>query len=248
MINIKCKFHLVLVLLVSVTAFACTAKEGSAVAAPDSSKINKASVQQHPLSRRPDSKKIEAFLGSLRVDLPFDLKDKEIIVEDRIFKGFQAGPSMLRLDNNITIYWGFAAHQGLLQSVAVFDVSGALQLVAAVNDVASLTLYGEPNIESQSEYDKEIAKESLHPGVSVFVRNEGALKKFLPVLKRWQQANILGFNVDCDKHEMKRTCDLAKQIHVPIHAYVVDADGGKIHEIKVPQVSVSAIPLESFQQ
>lgn len=87
----------------------------------------------------------------------------------------------------------------------------------------------------------------MEPVVTIFVYDESDLKAYLPLLKRWLQANLMGFNTDGSKPDLAGACRLAEQIAIPIKVYVIAADGS-LRSIKAPDVKAASVPLKSFTQ
>ena len=134
-----------------------------------------------------------------------------------------------------------------MQSVVISNASGNLKLLAAVDGVTRLTLRSGGAIGDMAEYRQAVDNSGLESTVIAFVHDEADLKNYLPLLKRWMQANLLGFNADCTKPELAQACKLAEQIVVSTTAYVI-SDDGSLRRVNVPDVKVAAVPLSAFVQ
>lgn len=206
-----------------------------------------ASVPASQAERTPDDSAIEAFAGKAAARFPG--ADAAEAVADRILDGFQAGPSRLAVGDGTVIYWGFKFQEANLQSVAIYDAGGHPRLLAAVDDVVRLVAGGrQAPLGSMDQYLKALQDSGSTPMISVFVRNAQDLNVYLPYLKRWLQADLLGFNVHCDKADRAPACTLAARIELPIQAYALSPDSEKTRALPVPQVAAAPVPLESFVQ
>lgn len=194
----------------------------------------------------PDEADIEHLLGKAAMTLPGD--DGDALVSDRILDGFEAAAPPLRLDSGDVIYWGFKYQEGGAESVAIYDAQHQLRLVAAVDGITRVTVLGKPHLESLADYHRAVEESGSDPSVSVFVRNEADLKKYLPLLERWLQADLLGFNMDCAQAGMARVCALAENIRIPMQAFAVGSGGDKARPLTIPVVKPSTVPIKFFQQ
>ena len=206
-----------------------------------------ACAQVSQADRTPDSTAIEAFAGKAAIAFPGEATSGTVVVSDRILDGFEAGPSRLVVDRDTTIFWGFKFQEGNLQSVAIFDGNGHPRLLAAVDNVPSLQRGG-TWINTLEQYRQAVARSGTSPVVSVFVRDTRDLQTYLPYLKRWLQADLLGFNVHCDKLGMAPTCAVAEQIEVPIQAYMLSPGTTDAQALSLPKLQAASVPLESFVQ
>lgn len=200
-------------------------------------------------SSRPDDTMIEAFAGDASMVFPGDDSDGAVSVSDRVLDGLQAGPARLVAANGTVIYWGFKFQEGNLQSVAVHDALGRPRLLAVVDNVVRVAYGNTTTTGTMKQYQAELERNSLAPPlVSVFVRNAADLATYLPYLKSWLRADLLGFNATCDKPAMIAACALAARIVIPIRAYALVPKQGAPHLLPVPAVAAANVPLESFVQ
>lgn len=199
----------------------------------------------------PDDKLIEAFTGNAKTFYysftHLAIKDKAL-VSDRILDGFEADPWRLNLKDGTAIYWGFRYKEATVQSVAIFDARGRPRLLAAVNDIPWCGGRHCDPFTSVEAYQADASGSYLHPSISVFVRDERDLKTYLPYLKRWLHAKLLGFNVDCKKPGMTEACRFVTQTEwlqiVPTRIYLLPP----MRLLEPPKVKAADIPLEAFRR
>lgn len=201
-------------------------------------------------SSGPDDAMIGAFAGDVSMVFPGDDSPSAVLVSDRILDGLQAGPGRLVAADGTVIYWGFKFQEGNLQSVVIRDSKGRPRLLAVVNNVVRVADGDTTTIGTVEQYQAELRSTGggYLPGVSVFVRNANDLATYLPYLKSWLQADLLGFNATCDKAAMTAACTLAARIVIPIRAYALVPKQAAPHALPVPVVAKANIPLESFVQ
>ncbi|MHB8921559.1 MAG: hypothetical protein ACYC3A_03685 [Halothiobacillus sp.] len=170
--------------------------------------------------------------------------DSAVPVSDRILDGFTGGTMRLALKNGTVIYYGFKFQEGALvqqanlKSVAIYEPEGRPRLLAAVDNVPILR----KPFTSMAEYQRYLKDNHISPSVLVFVRNERDLDTYLPYLKRWLQADLLGFNVNCKEPGMAEACKFAGQIEIPTRAYLLPS----LRPVVVPKVEAADVPLEAF--
>lgn len=212
-------------------------------------------VAAQPLKRvpsdAPDDKLIKAFTGNTRTlyySFTHPTIKQKALVSDRILDGFQAAPKRLTLKDGTAIYWGFRYKEATTESVAIFDVKGRPRLLAAVDSIPWCDGTGrhcEP-FTSIEAYQAHASRTFLHPGIAVFVRDKRDLETYLPYLKRWLHANMLGFNVDCKEPRMAEACKFVTQTEltqfIPIRAYLLPS----MRLLELPKVKASDLPLEAF--
>lgn len=206
-------------------------------------------AQTRQSDRVPNDSAVAAFAGD--TVLPGDESDTREVLSDRILDGFEAAPQRLPLDGGAAIYWGQQYREGNLQSVVITDEKGDIRLMAAVDDVLEIARGNEPSVSSLQQYQALVKKElgGDVPLASVFVRRPGDLDTYLPLLKRWLQADLLGFNVKCGKGpRMTQACALATKVQIRIEAYLICDDPPRTRALAVPEAAAStAIPLEAFR-
>ncbi len=193
----------------------------------------------------PEESDLQALLG--KATQP-GVADGGASISDRILDGFQAGPSHLRLGDGSIVYWGFKFEEATQQSFVVYDDAGHVRLAAMVDDIVRLTSRGRPRVAGMAAYQEAVERSGLDPRVLAFVRDEGDLATYLPALERWLQADLLGFNVHCERAGMAPACALAGQVRLPLRAYAVDAATGAVRELAVPDRPAAQEPLENFRQ
>lgn len=198
----------------------------------------------------PDDKSIKVFTGNAWTLYYADPRIKQkVLVSHRILDGFQAGPMRLTLKDGTAIYWGFRYKEATTESVAIFGPDGRPRLLAAVDSIPSCAgRHCEP-FTSVDTYQAYASRTFLtHPGIAVFVRDKRDLETYLPYLKNWLQANLLGFNVDCKKPRMAEACKFVTQTEwleiVPMRAYLLPS----MRLLELPKVKATDVPLEAFTQ
>ncbi len=194
----------------------------------------------------PDQGVVEAFTRKAQMEFS-DYGEGRALVSDRILDGFQAAPSRLSVTDGSSISWGFKNQEANLQSVVIGDKSGQLKLVAAVDGVVRLARTSGAPIADLAQYEQAVERSGAKPSVMVFVNSEDELETYLPLLKRWLQANLMGFNADCERPALTSACELVEHIVLPTTVYIIAADGS-LHRINVPAGQAAALPLRSFIQ
>lgn len=197
---------------------------------------------------------ITNLVGVAKVTLPGD--SNAVAVEQRLLTGFQQQPPKhLRLDNNVTIYWGWQEGQAFVKSIAVYDPDGALRVVGAVDDIPALYNWRSKRaVTDANEYQKLVVKYASwgsEPSVVLFAQKARDFDAYLPLVQRWLQAAMLGFNADCSKTEIAPACAFAEKVTLPIVAYQLDCKT----QSNIEQCSHSlsdtqalSVPLELFTQ
>lgn len=204
-------------------------------------------------AKLPDDTAFKTVAGAAKVRFPAGpgKEQSDDSVYDRIMDGFQVGPQRLMLDDGSSLYWGQKYQEGNLQSVIIVDPKGQVRLMAAIDDLMEIARGNQPRYTSLAQYQAALKKASSwdgSPGVDVFVGDEADLARYLPDLKRFLQADLLGFNIRCDEPAMSKTCALASQIDIPIRAYMPAGKMPELRALAVPNAAAASTPpLESFQ-
>ncbi|MBB1088724.1 hypothetical protein H4F99_09500 [Lysobacter sp. SG-8] len=215
-------------------------------------------------TRAPSADAFKAFIdeirqvaGGARMTSPHGAESANPIpVADRIVAGFeQDPPRQLRLESGVTIYWGWQQGQAFVKSIAIRGTGGDLQLLGAIDDLPML--YSRRSgraIADQTAYDAyaaERAERGSTPAVTLFARDDDALAVHLPLVQRWLQAGMLGFNADCNDPAQRPVCTFVETVRLPIDAYALECAGtgtGGDCEMPVPTVPPAPIPLGAFRQ
>lgn len=199
----------------------------------------------------PDDKLIKVFTGNARTlyySFTHPAIKQKALVSHRILDGFQAAPKRLTLKDGTAIYWGFRYKEATTQSVAIFDAKGRPRLLAAVDSIPWCDGSGTHCVPFTSieAYQADASSTFLHPGIAVFVRDKRDLETYLPYLKRWLHANMLGFNVECKKPRMAEACKFVTQTEltqfIPIRTYLLPS----MRLLELPKGKAADIPLEAF--
>ncbi len=202
-------------------------------------------------SDAPDDKAVDALVGDVKFKFVRDYYDTSMPISDRIMDGFQAAPRSLRVDEGTTIYWGFKYQEATIASIAIADATGRIRLVGAVSNIVSLARHS-GLISTDEEYQKKIKAAMVNPAsLILFVGDDRDLASYLPLVKRWLQADLLGMNVDCDSEKKMAACKFAEDIQISITAYQV-ADSGKeahqLHTLSIPSLPTASTPIKWFTQ
>lgn len=199
-------------------------------------------------SYTPDDKAVDVLVGEAKFEF---VGDYDTSVSDRIMDGFQAAPRSLRADEDTTIYWGFKYQEATIESIAIADATGRIRLVGAVSNIVSLTRYS-GLISTDEEYQKEIKAAMVNPAsLILFVGDDRDLASYLPLVKRWLQADLLGMNVDCDSEKTMAACKFAEDIQVSVTAYQIAGSGkeaNQLHMLSVPSLPAASVPIKWFKQ
>jgi hypothetical protein len=201
----------------------------------------------------PKNVAISAFAGDALYAFPSDYADGPAKIGDRVSDGFQAAPSSLKLTDGSSISWGFKYQEPYFESFVIADSENEIRLIAAVTNIVRLTGYSSGPIKTMAEYENAV-KASMVDGSSVilFVRDEKFIANYMPLVRRWIQADLLGFNVDCGSQKLAQVCQVAEKIEIPIMAYrICESNSGKqknIKQVAVPAVKAADIPIKLFQQ
>lgn len=238
LMNVKTRQHtLCLLLLLGAT---CTVSSGC------SAHLNTSSTKA-VTAKLPDEGAIKALVSdaSLGTVAP-DAEDAEDVISDRILDGFQAAPSGLKVEGGPSITWGFKFQQSNQQSAVVYDAYGHLLLAAIVNDIVRVDDGIGPAVTSQEAYRKRVKDAGVTPRVMVFAASRDALDRGYSLFRRWLQADLLGFNIDCAKKAA--ACAFAEKLSVPVQAFVAAPGGKGPAKVATPAGSPAAIPLGRFIQ
>lgn len=196
-----------------------------------------------------DDKAIAVFTGNaqtLYYSFTHPSIKQKALVDDRILDGFQAAPKRLILKDGTTIYWGFRYKEATTRSVAIFDAQGRPRLLAAVDSIPGCDGWRCEPFTSTETYQASASRTFLHPGIAVFVRDKRDLETYLPYLKSWLQAKLLGFNVDCNERGMAEACKFVTRTElmqfIPTRAYLLPT----MRHLELPKVKAADVPLEAW--
>lgn len=203
------------------------------------------------VSSAPDDKLVQAFSGkekSLYYSFTHPDIKKKALIFDRILDGFEDAPRRLTLPNSVAIYWGSRHKEATTQSVVISGPEGRPRLLAAVDSVPWCDGWHCEPFTSKDAYQAHASSTFLYPGIAIFVRDKRDLDTYLPYLKRWLQADLLGFNVECKKPRMAEACKFVTQTEwleiVPTRAYLLPS----MRLLGLPKVKAAEVPLEAFTQ
>lgn len=221
------------------------APQGSQPAEPSSS--TRAQVRALGADEIPDDAALAELVGKATLDAFLPLGSyQELSISERILIGLEAAGRVLTAADGRTITWGFKSGEANLQSVIIADKTGRLELVAVVNDVLRRTDGKSGAVMSVTEYEKKSKRYGREPHVVVFARDSASLKTAYPLLSRWMQANLLGFNTSCAVHAA--ACALMSDIDLSTDAYIASDGGANRVKVAVPDLPAASVPLEGFTQ
>lgn len=170
----------------------------------------------------------------------------EVLLVDRVFAGLEAAGRVLTMKDGSTLIWGFKHEEANLQSVVIADKTGRLELMAIVDDVLRLTDSGQDTLSSPARYREEVERSEPPPHIVVVARDQASLEGAYPLLKRWVQANLLGFNASCAKQPA--ACALVPDLELPTDVYLATPNGAVPTKAAIPDLPAAPIPLEAFTQ
>lgn len=174
---------------------------------------------------------------------------------DRILGAFeQYPPAHVKLADGSTFFWGFQQGNGSVRSIAITDDQGQVQLVGAVDDLPEITNAILPMHRTHNDISQN--RHALKSGrIALFVRDSAALQRYLSAVQAWTWADLLGFNVSCNKDaQWQSRCAEVQQYRLPITAYNLNCKaraGQKILVERCPlplSASSGQVSLENFRQ
>ena len=179
----------------------------------------------------------EAALKKFAGGMKFQDGQRTVSLLQRLEQGMDLYPlPQMALPNGNVLVWGFQPHNAQVQSLAVVDRQGAVQLLGIV-DGLYLAL---PSGKTRWEPGKDAR-------IALFVRDPAALSQNLSAIHAWAAADVLGFNQDCPGKDQAR-CQAAAKLPLPIQAYNLNckASNGKIIQqhcaLPLPQVPDNVSP------
>nr|RNF57863.1 hypothetical protein EC580_13815 [Acidithiobacillus sulfuriphilus] len=179
----------------------------------------------------------EAALKKFAGGMKFLDGQQTISLLKRLEQGMDLYPlPQVALPNGNVLVWGFQPHNAQVQSLAVVNRQGAVQLLGIV-DRLYLAL---PSGKTQWEPGKDAR-------IALFVRDPAVLNQNLSAIRAWAAASILGFNQDCPGKDQTR-CQAAAKLPLPIQAYNLNCTAAKdkiINQhcaISLPQVPDNVSP------
>jgi len=179
----------------------------------------------------------EAALKKFAGGMKFLDGQQTISLRKRLEQGMDLYPlPQMALPNGNVLVWGFQPHNAQVQSLAVVNRQGAVQVLGIV-DGLYLAL---PSGKTRWEPGKEAR-------IALFVRDPAALTQDLSAIRAWAAASVLGFNQDCPGKDQAR-CQTALKQPLPIQAYNLNcrtANGKVINPhcaVPLPQVPDNVSP------
>jgi len=179
----------------------------------------------------------EAALKKFAGGAKFQEGQQSISLLKRLEQGMDLYPlPQMALPNGNVLVWGFQPHNAQVQSLAVVNRQGAVQVIGIV-DGLYLAL---PSGKTRWEPGKDAR-------IALFVRDPAVLIQNLSAIRAWAAASVLGFNQDCPGKDQAR-CQTALKQPLPIQAYNLDcrtANGKVINPhcaVPLPQVPDNVSP------
>ena len=158
----------------------------------------------------------EAALKRFAGGMQFQDGQRTVSLLQRLEQGMDLYPlPQMALPNGNVLVWGFQPHNAQVQSLAVVDRQGAVQLLGIV-DGLYLAL---PSGKTQWKPGKDAR-------IAIFVRDPAVLPQNLSAIRAWAAASILGFNQDCPGKDQAR-CQAAAKLPLPIQAYTLNCKAAK---------------------
>ena len=158
----------------------------------------------------------EAALKKFAGGIKFQDGQQTVSLLKRLEQGMDLYPlPQMALPNGNVLVWGFQPHNAQVQSLAVVDRQGAVQLLGIV-DGLYLAL---PSGKTQWKPGKDAR-------IAIFVRDPAVLPQNLSAIRAWAAASILGFNQDCPGKDQAR-CQAAAKLPLPIQAYTLNCKAAK---------------------
>lgn len=180
-----------------------------------------------------DETALKKFAGGIK----FQEGQQPVSLLERLEQGMDLYPlPQMALPNGNVLVWGFQPHNAQVQSLAVVNRQGAVQLLGIV-DGLYLAL---PSEETRWAPGKDAR-------IALFIRDPAALTQNLSAIRGWAAASILGFNQHCPGKDQTR-CQTAAKLSLPIQAYNLNckAANGKIINqhcaVPLPQVPDNVSP------
>ncbi|WP_144415620.1 hypothetical protein [Xanthomonas oryzae] len=154
-----------------------------------------------------------------------------IPVRERIISGFeQDPPRQLTLKDGTRIVWGWQNGQAEFKSLAIFDPAGLLRIVATADDIPIIySRDSEKSVSTLEDYKNMMDERSIYsapPALHIYTKDQNDADHFYPLVSRWIQASLMGFNASCTQADQEMACRLTSQIDIPTTVSKKDcADG-----------------------
>ncbi len=179
----------------------------------------------------------EAALKKFAGGMKFLDGQQTVSLLKRLEQGMDLYPlPQMALPNGNVLVWGFQPHNAQVQSLAVVNRQGAVQILGIVDGIYLALPSGKTRLDL-----------GIDAKIALFVRDPSALTQNLPAIRAWAAADILGFNQNCPGKDQAR-CQAALKQPLPIQAYNLNckAANGKIINqhcaISLPQVPDNGSP------
>lgn len=202
--------------------------------------------------------KIKEFTKNNRSSIFDSDPGVKLSVASRVISGFQQNPpSSVRIKDGTQIIWGWQEGQAEIQSVAIFDGDDKLKLVGGATNIPRIFSWRtQKGIKTMAEFDALLVRrQALHigsPMLVLFVETQSDADRYYPLAARWLQANLLGFNAQCNSPTYAESCVLADNITVPIVVRTARCSAEQMSRssctLQSPESSKSTLLLDIFTQ
>lgn len=201
---------------------------------------------------------IEDFYKDNHLQISGDAFSANVPVVERVYLGFQQDPpKALILEDGTQILWGWQQGQPWFQSLAIFDDDNKPRIFGVADNIPRIYSWrSNTGLKSIAEYYKLIkerrSKYLGEPAVILFAANQEDIERYYRFAIRWLQANLVGFNSQCDTPEYAASCALAEEVQIPIvirSSKCRSAEGlAPSCNLRVPENTQSEVPLDMFKQ
>ena len=162
-----------------------------------------------------DEAAMKKFAGGMK----FQEGQQTVSLLQRLEQGMDLYPlPQATLPNGNVLVWGFQPHNAQVQSLAVVNRQGAVQILGIVDGLYSSLPSGKTHWAPEK-----------NARIALFVRDPAVLTQNLSAIRAWAAADALGFNRKCPGQDHAR-CTAALQAPLPIQAYNLNCktSNGKI--------------------
>jgi len=206
-------------------------------------------------------RKIEDFTRSNKSILKNAESEDTFTVTDRILIGFQQfPPRKLQLADGTTIMWGWQHQQAFLKSIAIFDNNNRVRMVGFADNLpliySTSTAFGDTVVTNLTDYEALLERRLIYsspPVVHLYAATQEDVGTYYPLVARWVQAAMMGFNSECSEQKQLASCRFAETIRIPTYIHTRDCPySDESHpkcDLNLPSAVSSAVPsLDDFRQ
>jgi hypothetical protein len=203
--------------------------------------------------------KIEDFVRSNKSILKSEDYSKDMsTVRGRILIGFQQDPSMkTQLADGTSIMWGWQHQQAFFRSVAIFDNTNRVRMAGFADNLPQV--YSESSgkaITNLADYEamlKKVSTYSSPPVVHLYAATQEDADAYYPLVARWVQAAMMGFNSKCNDPKQLASCRFTETIRIPTYIHTRDCpyneESNPKCNLNLPSAVFNTAPdLDDFRQ